>query len=63
MTKKYNDPNYNPNVHPWKVFIVTPSGEEKQVRTYTTQEKAINYATEKGRQGDKRMYRVRKVLI
>ena len=63
MTKKYNDPNYNPNVHPWKVFVLDNAGNEKQIRTYTTQDKAINYATDRGNRGDKRTYRIRKVLI
>jgi hypothetical protein len=63
MTKKYNDPNYNPNVHPWKVFVVDKDGNEMQVRTYTKQEKAINYCIDKGNKGDKRVYRVRKVVI
>ena len=58
-----NDPNYNPNIHPWKVFVVDSNGNEKQVRVYTTQEKATNYCMDRGRRGDKRLYRVRKVLI
>jgi hypothetical protein len=54
------DPNYNPNIHPWKVFVVDRNGVEFQVRTYTTQEKAIRYATNRK---DKRTYRIRKVLV
>jgi hypothetical protein len=57
------DPNYNPNVHPWKVFIVDRDGNEKQIRKYTTQEKAINYCIDRGHRGDKRLYRIRKVLV
>lgn len=68
MTKKFKGdlsklPNYNPNIHPWKVFILDRDGDEKQVRTYTTKEKAEGYAMEMVRQGDRRTYRIRKVLI
>ena len=56
-------PNYNPNIHPWKVFILDRDGNETQVRTYTTKEKAEGYAMHMSMQGDKRTYRIRKVLI
>jgi hypothetical protein len=68
MTKQVKDdysklPNYNPNIHPWKVFIVDRNGNERQVRTYTTKEKAEGYALHESMRGDRRTYRIRKVLI
>jgi len=54
------DPNYHPNTHSWKVFVVDRNNNERQVRSYTTQEKAIAYAT---KQNDNRLYRIRQVKI
>lgn len=54
---------YNPNVHPWKVFVLDRDGNEKLIRKYTTKEKAEGYAMEMSRRGDRRTYRIRKVLI
>lgn len=57
------DPNYNPNIHPWKVFKVLKDGDEFQIRSYTTKEKAENYALQMSQRNKNMIYRVKKIII